>query len=63
KKMRRKEGLGVCEEEQWLKVGVWGGRVMEEFDLGEKMRDFVHEGIGEGVVDARGFGGDGYFEV
>src|SRR3546814_1304869 len=54
----------VCSSDlNTLRQGPRGPALMEDFHFREKMFHFDHERIPERVVDARGYGAHGYFEL
>lgn len=63
KKLTTNESVKISNDEQTLKAGVRGPTLMEDFYFFEKQMHFDHERIPERVVQARGFGAHGEFEL
>ncbi|MBA3774321.1 MAG: catalase [Ramlibacter sp.] len=57
------QGVVVPDNHNSLKAGVRGPTLLEDFILREKITHFDHERIPERVVNARGAGAHGYFEL
>ncbi|MGZ5180385.1 MAG: catalase [Ramlibacter sp.] len=57
------QGVALSDNHNSLRAGVRGPTLMEDFLLREKLTHFGHERIAERVVNARGAGAHGYFEV
>ncbi len=61
--MTTNQGVAVSDDQSSLKAGPLGPTLLEDFILREKLTHFDHERIPERVVNARGSGAHGYFEV
>ncbi|HVZ46188.1 MAG TPA: catalase [Ramlibacter sp.] len=57
------QGVPVADNHNSLKAGARGPTLAEDFLLAEKLAHFGHERIPERVVNARGCGAHGYFEL
>jgi catalase len=57
------QGLRIADNHNSLKAGPRGPTLMEDFILREKLTHFGHERIPERVVNARGSGAHGHFQV
>ncbi len=57
------QGVVVPDNHNSLRAGVGGPTLLEDFILREKLTHFDHERIPERVVNARGCGAHGYFEL
>jgi Catalase len=57
------QGVVVADNQNTLKSGVRGPSLLEDFAFREKITHFDHERIPERIVQARGSGAHGYFEV
>jgi catalase len=57
------QGVAIPDNHNSLKAGVRGPTLLEDFILREKITHFDHERIPERVVNARGAGAHGYFEL
>lgn len=57
------QGVVVPDNHNSLKAGARGPALLEDFILREKLAHFEHERIPERVVNARGSGAHGYFEL
>jgi catalase len=57
------QGVVVPDNHNSLRAGVRGPTLLEDFILREKLTHFDHERIPERVVNARGCGAHGYFEL
>jgi catalase len=57
------QGVVVPDNHNSLKAGLRGPTLLEDFILREKIAHFDHERIPERVVNARGAGAHGYFEL
>ena len=57
------QGVVIPDNHNSLKAGVRGPTLLEDFILREKITHFDHERIPERVVNARGAGAHGYFEL
>src|SRR3982751_4384384 len=57
------QGVPVADDQNSLRVGERGPSALEDFHFREKIFHFDHERIPDGVVPARGFGAQGFFET
>src|ERR1700729_2870518 len=57
------QGLQISDDQNWLKAGLRGPTLLEDFHFREKITHFDHERIPERVVHARGTAAHGYFQV
>src|SRR6476469_10104127 len=57
------QGVPIPHTDDSLKAGERGPTLMEDFHMREKITHFDHERIPERVVNARGAGAHGYFEL
>ncbi|MBI5275076.1 MAG: catalase [Burkholderiales bacterium] len=57
------QGVTLADNHDSLKAGLRGPTLLQDFLLREKLAHFEHERIPERVVNARGAGAHGYFEL